>query len=229
MTCADFVLNQFCLLSQNGFFSRGGGDFFLGGIWTFVVLCCWQCQWRHPLTMVLRAATYIMKWWGSLHLVNKGYVHCPRGLGPCLGGASHNKWTKLIFKLYRFYCFVLQNILPSEYEYHICSYEENQKGFQTEFRLSVRDEEGAKKWIGAFQNSSKETYRVAVTKPSDGWINTMKVFYSVKPLLEKNYVDLELVTFYWTTLYLSGWSTVKTSNSHFYSEILFIQFSLALL
>ena len=27
---------------------------------------------------------------------------------------------------------------------------------------------------------------------------------SVKPLLEKNYVDLELVTFYWTTLYLSG-------------------------
>ena len=41
MTCADFVLNKFCLLSQNGgiFFSKGGGGISSWGGFE-LLLCC---------------------------------------------------------------------------------------------------------------------------------------------------------------------------------------------
>ncbi|KAJ8253181.1 hypothetical protein GJAV_G00210010 [Gymnothorax javanicus] len=71
----------------------------------------------------------------------------------------------------------LLKILPSEYNYHMCSFETKENGFHAEIRLPVTDEEGAREWMKAYQTISKETFRVEATKPRNGRINIMKVYY----------------------------------------------------
>lgn len=50
------------------------------------------------------------------------------------------------------------------------------KGYEAEFRVTI-DNEDDRAWIKQYHQISKVTLRAEVTKPTDGRINLLKMFY----------------------------------------------------
>lgn len=72
---------------------------------------------------------------------------------------------------------MLQDTLPSKYEYHLCSYQEVDGGYTADLRVAVTTEEIAQAWIEDYQKKSRVTLRVRTTKPHSGRVNLLAVYY----------------------------------------------------
>ncbi|XP_065320300.1 uncharacterized protein LOC135927947 isoform X2 [Gordionus sp. m RMFG-2023] len=82
---------------------------------------------------------------------------------------------------------LLKDILPRNYDYHVCSFELlEEKQFKSIFRIAIHTKEMALIWKNDLEKSSQSIFRILKTFPDSGLKNDMKILFRCQHKLRPN-------------------------------------------